>query len=85
MNLLLGILVMGFLWPMGIISLDTPLWDPVTNFTKDYLLLVALATVLSLIFHSWRLFCKMMAFLLPKGWPLQQWFESTWLRLNQQE
>ena len=85
MKLLLGILTTGLLWTMGMATMDTPLWDPVTHFTKDYVILVALATVLSLIFTSWRWFCKLMAFLLPKGWPLQQWFESTWLRLSQQE
>lgn len=85
MKLLLGILTTGLLWTMGMATMDTPLWDPVTHFTKDYLILVALATVLSLIFHSWRWLCKLMAFLLPKGWPLQQWFESTWLRLSEPE
>ncbi len=82
---LLGILAIGILLPLGIISLDTPLWDPVTHFTVDYVLLVSIASVLGLICHFWRLFCKLMTFLLPKDWKLQQWFDATWQSLNQPE
>ena len=81
---------LGILWVNGLATTGTHLaaWitanvaDPVTKFTFDYVLLVALATVLSIFFHLWRFFCKMMSILLPKDSRLQQWFELTWQRLS---
>ena len=84
MNALLGILTTGLLWTMGMAPSASP-WDPIVHLTEDYIVLGVIVSVASLICHSWRWFCKLMAFLLPNDWSLQQWFDATGQRLSQPE
>ena len=80
---LVGVLGTTVMFPL--FTLTTSFYDPITHFTVDYVLLVLLASVLGLVFHAWRLFCKKMSSLLPKDWPLQKWFESTWQSLEKMQ